>query len=79
MALTGYGEESYGFCSVLRRGCAEGRSPFAGVWGCHTDFEIPLESSFAKVGTDKEVQQNAAGVWGVPRSLFPPRMGDQGG
>ena len=34
--------------------------------GCPTDFEIPLESPFAKVGTDEEVQQDAAGGWGCP-------------
>jgi hypothetical protein len=28
MALTGYGEESYGLCSVLGRGCAEGLRSF---------------------------------------------------
>ena len=47
--------------------------------GCPPDFEIPLESPFAKVGTDEEVQQDAAGVWGVPRFLLPPpKSGGQG-
>jgi len=91
--------------------------------GCPPDFEIPLESPFAKVGTDEEVQQNAtrglvvdspqdegchqvslifrqdlggqrglneddtmtvqqnvAGVWGVPRSLLSsPKSGGSRG
>jgi arginine/lysine/ornithine decarboxylase len=36
-----------------------------------------LESLFDKEGMDKEVQQNAAGVWGVPRSLLSsPKIED---
>jgi arginine/lysine/ornithine decarboxylase len=39
-----------------------------------------LESLFDKEGMDKEVQQNAAGVWGVPRSLFSsPKSGGSRG
>ena len=33
MAPTGYGEESYGLCSVPKHGCADGRRPFAGGFG----------------------------------------------
>ena len=43
--------------------------------GCPPTSKNSLESLF-----DKEVQQNAAGVWGVPRSpLSSPKSGGQGG
>jgi len=52
-----------------------------GIWGCPPDFEIPLESPFAKVGTDEEVQRDAAGVRGVPKIVFsvPHDWGIKGG
>jgi hypothetical protein len=70
-ALTGYGEKSYRLQRTQIRDASRRESE-----GCPTDFEIPLESPFAKVGTDEEVQQDVAGVWGVPRSLLSsPKSG----
>ena len=73
----------------LSLGCAEGQSPFAegSVVDSPQDEGCPhvsnsLESPFGKVGpAAREVQQNAAGVRGVPEILFfvhPPRVGARG-
>jgi hypothetical protein len=75
MALTGYGEESYGLCSVLGRGCAEGLRSFPEGLG------VSPNSLFSP----KSRQRSSAyltGVRGCPSvpSSYPPRVwGAKGG
>jgi hypothetical protein len=57
MALTGYGEESYGLRSVLRRGCAEGRSPFAGGLGVSPGSLI-FPQEWGTKGVETRVRHN---------------------
>jgi hypothetical protein len=62
-------------------GCAEGQNPYAG--SLRESLRYPVfyypESGCERVDGTMTMQQNAAGVWGVPRSsILPPRLGVRG-
>ena len=62
-------------------GCAEGQSPYAGSLRVSLRYTFFYSPKIGGQGVDDTMtmQQNAAGVWGVPRSsILPPRLGARG-
>ena len=60
------------------RGMQRGSAPLPRVWGCHpTPYFPPKTAGAWGVGMNRShvvtVQQDAAGVWGVPNSLLLPQ------
>jgi hypothetical protein len=59
-------------------GVQRGKAPLPRVWGC-SRFEVPGIPLWQSGMGSRMVQQNAAGVWGVPKiSSSSPKSGGQG-